>query len=50
VRFRRPVRPGHQLELHVELVQFRRGFATVNARAVVEGEVAAEAVIKATLV
>jgi 3-hydroxyacyl-[acyl-carrier-protein] dehydratase len=50
VRFRRPVRPGHQLELHADLVQFRRGFATVNARAIVDGEIVAEAVIKATLV
>jgi 3-hydroxyacyl-[acyl-carrier-protein] dehydratase len=50
VRFRRPVRPGDLLELNVELVQFRRGFATVKGSAVVRGEVVAEAIIKATLV
>lgn len=50
VRFRRAVRPGDVLELHVELVQFRRGFATANAFASVGGEKVAEAVLKATMV
>lgn len=50
VRFRRAVRPGDVLELSVELVQFRRGFATANAYASVNGEKAAEAVLKATMV
>ena len=50
VRFRRPVRPGDLLELNVELVQFRRGFATANAYASVGGEKVAEAVLKATMV
>lgn len=50
VRFRRAVRPGDVLELNVELVQFRRGFATANAFASVNGEKAAEAVLKATMV
>jgi 3-hydroxymyristoyl/3-hydroxydecanoyl-(acyl carrier protein) dehydratase len=50
VRFRRPVRPGDLLELHVELTQFRRGFATLTCHADVRGEKVAEVVIKATLV
>jgi 3-hydroxyacyl-[acyl-carrier-protein] dehydratase len=50
VRFRRAVRPGDVLELNVELVQFRRGFATANAHASVDGEKVAEAVLKATMV
>lgn len=54
VRFRRAVRPGDMLELNVELVLFRRGFATANAYASVIGpegsEKAAEAVLKATMV
>jgi 3-hydroxyacyl-[acyl-carrier-protein] dehydratase len=50
VRFRKAVRPGDVLELNVELTQFRRGFATANAYASVDGEKAAEAVLKATMV
>jgi 3-hydroxymyristoyl/3-hydroxydecanoyl-(acyl carrier protein) dehydratase len=50
VRFRKAVRPGDVLELNVELVQFRRGFATANAFASVSGEKVAEAVLKATMV
>lgn len=50
VRFRRPVRPGDRLDLHADLVQFRRGFATFNAYASVAGDKACEVVIKATLV
>jgi 3-hydroxyacyl-[acyl-carrier-protein] dehydratase len=50
VRFRKAVRPGDVLELNVELTQFRRGFATANAYASVNGEKVAEAVLKATMV
>jgi 3-hydroxyacyl-[acyl-carrier-protein] dehydratase len=50
VRFRKAVRPGDVLELNVELVLFRRGFATANAYASVGGEKVAEAVLKATMV
>lgn len=49
-RFRRAVRPGDILKLHVELESFRRGFATVKAQAQVDGKVVSEATIKATLV
>ena len=50
VRFRKPVRPGDILHLHVELIQFRRGFASFNAHADVNDEKACEAIIKATFV
>ena len=50
VRFRKPVRPGDILKLHVDLTQFRRGFATFATHADVNGEKVCEAIIKATLV
>ncbi len=50
VRFRRPVRPGDVLHLRADLVQYRRGFATFNAHAEVNGEKVCEAILKATLV
>ena len=49
-KFKKPVRPGDQLELHVSIDKFKRGFAVMQAKAVLRGEVAAEAVIKATMV
>lgn len=49
-RFRRPVRPGHVLTLIGELDKYRRGFAVVKARAEIDGDLAAEAVIKASMV
>ena len=50
VRFRKPVRPGDILHLHVDLIQFRRGFATFTTHADVNGEKVCEAIIKATFV
>jgi 3-hydroxyacyl-[acyl-carrier-protein] dehydratase len=49
-KFRRPVRPGHQLRLIVELDKYRRGFAVVKARAEVGNEIVSEAIIKATMI
>lgn len=49
-RFRRPVRPGDQLRLEVELERSRLGVSRFRGRAVVEGEVAAEAVFSAKVV
>jgi beta-hydroxyacyl-ACP dehydratase FabZ len=43
VRFRRPVVPGDQLRLEVELVHKRRPLWKMKGRAVVDGRVAAEA-------
>jgi 3-hydroxyacyl-[acyl-carrier-protein] dehydratase len=42
-RFKRPVGPGDQLRLEVELVREMRGVGKFNARALVEGQTAAEA-------
>jgi 3-hydroxyacyl-[acyl-carrier-protein] dehydratase len=41
-RFRRPVRPGDQLRLEVELVKMRGPVGRISGRATVDGEVAAE--------
>ncbi len=48
-RFRKPVRPGHILTLTGELEKYRRGFGIVKTRAEVDGEVVAEALIKASM-
>ena len=42
-RFRKPVEPGDQLMLEVELVRQRRNLWWFKGRAMVDGEVAAEA-------
>ena len=42
-RFKRPVGPGDQLRLEVELVREMRGIGKFNARALVDAQVAAEA-------
>lgn len=49
-RFRRPVRPGNILALHGELDKYRRGFAVIKTRAEMDGELVAEAIIKAQMV
>lgn len=42
-RFKRPVGPGDQLRLEVELVREMRGVGKFSARALVDGQTAAEA-------
>ncbi len=42
-RFKRPVEPGDQLRLEVELVREMRGVGKFSGRALVDGQVAAEA-------
>ena len=42
-RFKRPVVPGDQMELKVEMTKSKRGFAVFNAIATVDNEVAASA-------
>jgi 3-hydroxyacyl-[acyl-carrier-protein] dehydratase len=42
-RFKRPVGPGDQIRLEVELLREMRGIGKFSARALVEGQVAAEA-------
>jgi 3-hydroxyacyl-[acyl-carrier-protein] dehydratase len=49
-RFRRPVRPGHVLTLHGALDKYRRGFAVVKTRAEIDGDLVAEAIIKASMI
>ena len=44
-RFRRKVIPGDQLHLHAKLEFLRRGLGKTTCRALVDGEVAAEATI-----
>jgi len=46
-KFRKPVVPGDQLRIETKLLQRRRSFFTFECRALVEGDAAAEAVIKA---
>lgn len=45
IRFRRPVVPGDQLVMNVELLSFKRGFGKMHGRATVEDQVAAEGVM-----
>ena len=49
-RFRRPVIPGDQLRLEVEVLHMRRNVCKVSGKAYVGEELAAEANIMATLV
>jgi len=49
-RFRKPVLPGDQLILEVELLRFRRNTCKMRAKASVAGQVAAEAEMLAAIV
>ncbi len=44
-KFRRPVRPGDQLRLELEVLSRRTTFCRMKGRAYVDGQLAAEAVI-----
>lgn len=48
-RFRRPVVPGDQLVLEVEVVNIRSTFAKIRGRALVDGDVACEADLMSAL-
>ena len=48
-RFRRPVRPGHELRLEVELLRQRMGFWRFSGKATVDGGLVAEAHFTARL-
>ena len=50
VKFRKPVRPGDQLFLRVEMVFFRRGVCKMKGRAFVDDQLAAEAEMQAVVV
>ncbi len=47
-RFRRPVRPGDQLRIEIETLFAKRGIWSVAGRAIVDGNVVADAELKAT--
>ncbi len=49
-RFRRPVVPGDQLRMEVEIVQFRGTTCRMKGEATVDGELAAEAEMMATVI
>jgi len=49
-RFRKPVRPGDQLRMEVELISSRRGIHVFNGKAYVGDSLVAEAELKATFV
>ena len=49
VRFRKPVVPGDQLLLKIQILKFRRNIVKASAKACVEDKVVAEAEIMATL-
>ena len=49
-RFRRPVVPGDQLRYEVEVVNLRPAFSKLSCRALVDGKLAAEAVISSATV
>ncbi len=48
-RFKRPVEPGDQLHLDVKLERMKAGIAKFSARALVDGELAAEAQLMCTI-
>ena len=49
VKFRRPVVPGDQLLLKIQILKFRKNIVKASAKAFVEDQVVAEAEIMATL-
>ncbi len=49
-KFRRPVVPGDQVRFEVEVLRLRSSFCKVAGRALVDGELAAEAVLSTAMV
>ena len=49
-KFRRPVIPGDQLRFELEFVSLRRGICTMNGKAYVEDQLAAEAELQSVIV
>lgn len=49
-RFRRPVVPGEQLRLEVNVISWRRNFCKLHGQASVNGELAAEATLMCKMV
>jgi beta-hydroxyacyl-ACP dehydratase FabZ len=49
-RFRRPVVPGDQVRYEIEVIRLRKTYCKLTAKALVDGEVAAEAVLSSVMV
>jgi beta-hydroxyacyl-ACP dehydratase FabZ len=49
-KFRRPVVPGDQLRFEIDVVRIRSGHSRLSCRALVDGQLAAEAVLSSTMV
>ena len=49
-RFRRPVVPGDQLRLELDVLRIRSGHCRLSGKALVDGHLAAEAVMSSTMV
>lgn len=49
-RFRRPVVPGDQLRFEIDVLRLRQTFCKVQARALVDGRLVAEAVLSSGIV
>lgn len=49
-RFRRPVVPGDQVRYEIDVLRLRSSYSKVEARAMVEDQVAAEAVLSSTMI
>ena len=49
-RFRRPVVPGDQVRLEIEVLNLRQRACRLEARALVEGKLAAEAILSSAMV
>lgn len=49
-RFRRPVVPGDQLRYEVEVMTLRQSFSKLSCRALVNGQITAEAVLSSAMV
>ena len=49
-KFRRPVVPGDQLRFEIDILRLRESYCKLSARALVDGKVAAEALLSSALV
>jgi UDP-3-O-[3-hydroxymyristoyl] N-acetylglucosamine deacetylase/3-hydroxyacyl-[acyl-carrier-protein] dehydratase len=50
VRFRKPVFPGDQIRFELDMIHFRKGTCKMQGKAMVDGEVVAQATLMATIV
>jgi 3-hydroxymyristoyl/3-hydroxydecanoyl-(acyl carrier protein) dehydratase len=48
-KFRRPVVPGDQVRLEIEILRLRETFCKLSARALVDGQLVAEAVLSSAM-